>query len=196
VVRWVGDGAVPQLMDTRTRAGTLAAAVNELLVTDGIPGLSLRRIAAVSRVSTGSMIHHLGGKDRLLSLSAALTARALRDDVERRLWNEGVLAFLPHDDDDVLNTRAWLAWVELGRSDPDVEPPVTRAREQERSLLAETVDHCLARDELDLAYAVIEGLRARVCAPTRPMRPARARELLTLHLRGQGVAINPGEAMP
>ena len=182
---------MPQLIDTQTRAGTLAAAVNEVLVTDGIPGLSLRRIAALSRVSAGSIIHHLGGKDRLLSLSAALTARARREDVERRVWEEGVLAFLPNGDDDVLSARAWLAWVELGRNDPTVEPAVTRACREERALLAETLDHGLARDELDLTYAVLDGLRTRVCAPTRPMPPRRARDLLTLHLRRQGVPISP-----
>jgi AcrR family transcriptional regulator len=196
MVRWAGDGAMPQLMDTRSRAGTLAAAVNEILVTDGIPGLSLRRIAAVSRVSPGSMIHHLGGKDRLLQLSAALTARGLSDDTGRRSWDEGVLAFLPNGDEDVLNTRAWLAWVELGRSDPHVEPAVTRARDDERARLAESVDHRLARDELDLTYAVLEGLRARVCAPTRPMPPSRARDLLALHLRRLGVPITPAGAEP
>ncbi len=79
---------MPALIDTGSRAGTLAAAVNELLVTEGIPGLTLRKIAAVSRVSTGSILHHLGDKNRLLSLAAGLTARGLQHDVEYRRWSE------------------------------------------------------------------------------------------------------------
>ena len=178
---------MPRLLETTTRAGALVAAVNELLVTEGIPGLTLRKIAAVSRVSTGSIIHHLGSKSRLLSLSAGMTARALAGQIRRERWEHGVLAFLPGDDDGVLNTRAWLAWVELGRSDPDVEAPVSRARQEERGLLAETIDHRLERDDLDLLCAVIDGLRGAVCAPTRPMPPARARALLARHLRRLGL---------
>ena len=185
---------MPQLIDTGSRAGTLAAAVNELLVTEGIPGLTLRKIAAVSRVSTGSIIHHLGDKNRLLSLSAGLTARALQQDIERRRWFEGVLAFLPTDDDGVLITRAWLAWLELGRSDDIVEPPVSRAVESQRGLLAATLDHRLARDDLDLVVAVIDGLRGAICQPTRPMGPGRACELLTRHLGLLGISLTPDEA--
>ena len=196
VVRWTRDRTVPRLIDGSSRAGALALAVNELLVTDGIPGLTLRRIAAVSRVSPGSMIHHLGGKDRLLSLSAGLTGRALREEIQRRSWEEGVLAFLPNGDEGVLNTRAWLAWIELGRSDPVVEIPVSRARREERALLAETLDFRLTRDDLDILVAVIEGLRDAVCAPSRPLPPTRAGELLERHLRGLGISVRRDEAGP
>jgi AcrR family transcriptional regulator len=187
---------MPQLIDTRSRAGTLAAAANELLVSEGIPGLTLRKIATVSRVSAGSILHHLGDKDRLLSLSAALTAEAFQAEIERRRWLEGVPAFLPQDDDQVLSTRAWLAWVELARSDDAVEPPVTRSRHRQRDLLASTLDHCVDREDLDLTVAVIEGLRTAVCAPVRPMSPTRARELLLQHLRRLGVQLNPAGEGP
>ena len=196
VVRWTGERAMPQLIDTDSRAGTLAAAVNELLVTEGIPGLTLRKIAWVSRVSAGSIIHHLGDKNRLLSLCAALTVRAHHDDIQRRSWVQGVLAFLPDDDDAVLHTRAWLGWVELGRSDPVVEIPIHRARREERGLLAEALDYRLSRDDLDLTYAMIEGLRTAICEPARPMPPARAHALLAGHLRRLGVSVTPDEEVP
>jgi AcrR family transcriptional regulator len=192
----MADLAMPQLIETTTRAGALAAAVNELLITEGIPGLTLRKVAAVSRVSTGSIIHHLGDKGRLLSLSAALTARALEQDIGRRRWVEGVGAFLPQEDDQLLTTRAWLAWVELARSDPAVEPPITRARQSLRGLLAATVDHRLERDDLDLTVAVIEGLCAAMCEPDRPMSRRRARELLDRHLRRLRLSVTPDEAEP
>jgi AcrR family transcriptional regulator len=187
---------MPQLIDSHSRVEALVAAVNELLVTEGIPGVTLRKVASVSRVSTGSIIHHLGGKARLLSLGAGITAKELRLEIERRRWADGVLAFLPHDDDGVVKTRAWLAWLELGRSDLVVELPVSRGRLEERGLLAETLDHRLSRDDLDLLHALIDGLRAAVCLPTRPMPPTRARELLAQHLRRVGVPIRPGEAGP
>jgi hypothetical protein len=87
----------------------------------------------------------------------------------------------------VLTCRAWLAWV---------EPTVTRARATQRDLLAASIDHRLARDDLDLTYALIEGLCAAICDPTRPMPPTRARELLARHLRRLGVPVTPDEAAP
>ena len=165
-----------------SRADALVSAINQILVTDGIPGLSMRRIAEVSRVSTGSMVHHFGGRARLIALAAAFTARHLHDDIRWRAGSEGVCAFLPRDDDGVLLHRAWLAWVELGRSEPEVEPVVTLTRRQEVSLLAETIDHRHARDGLDLLTAVVTGLRVEICAPIRPMPPSRAASLLRAHL--------------
>jgi hypothetical protein len=96
----------------------------------------------------------------------------------------------------VWNCRAWLAWVELACSDEAVEPPVTRARGTQRGLLAASLDHRLTRDDLDVTRAVIEGLCASICEPTRPMPPARARELLAQHLRRLGVPVTPDEAGP
>lgn len=169
--------------------GALADAINELLVTEGIPGLSLRKIAAVSGVSTSSILHHLGDKDRLLSLSAHLTGRALLDDMRQRQWCEGVGAFLPKADDDVLAIRAWLAWIELSRSDARVEAPVARLRDDQRHLLAITFDHRLERDDLYLTAALIEGLWSAICAPVRPLPPPRALTLLHQHLRRLGVPV-------
>jgi AcrR family transcriptional regulator len=173
---------MPASIHGPSRAEALVLAINQVLVTDGIPGLSMRRIAEESRVSTGAMIHHFGSRARLIGLAAAFTAGYLSDDIESRRHDAGVCAFLPCDDDGVLLHRAWLAWVELGRSEMDVEPVVTRARREELALLAATTDYRYARDDLDLLAAVITGLRAEICAPTRPLPPARAAALLAAYV--------------
>jgi AcrR family transcriptional regulator len=184
---------VPQLIDTSDRVGTLVVAMNELTATEGIPGLTLRKIAAVSRVSTGSIIHHLGGKARLLSLGAGLTGRALHTSISDARWSVGALGFLPGGEDELLLTRAWLGWAELGRSDPVVEVQVTQARREERALLAEILDYRLEREELDLLTALIAGLREALCQPTRPLPPARARTLLARQLDRLGVPVTPSD---
>jgi AcrR family transcriptional regulator len=188
---------MPHLIDTSTRVGALVAAMNQVIATDGIPGLTMRNIAAVSRVSTGSIIHHLGGKSRLLSLGAGLTGGALKDTISDGRWTEGLLAFLPGADDDLVLTRAWLAWLELGRSDAAIEAQVTRARGEERALLAATLEYRLERDGLDLLTAVIQGLREAVCCPSRPMPRPRAQMLLADQLRRLGVPVSlAGAAAP
>jgi AcrR family transcriptional regulator len=112
---------MPRLIDTDDRAGVLVAAVNHVLVMEGPAGLSLRRIAAVSGVSTSSMLHHLGSREHLLRVAAGQTAKARRWDVESRAYTEGATAFLPFTSDQVLDARAWLAWLELWRSEESLD---------------------------------------------------------------------------
>lgn len=112
---------MPRLIDTESRTGTLIAAVNHILATDGVAGLTLRRIAAVSRVSTSSILHHLDSRERLIHVSAARTAQSRRDRFlaaqDRYDDERGLLALLPGCDDEILDARAWLGWLELWRSD-------------------------------------------------------------------------------
>ncbi len=93
------------------------------------------------------------------------------------MWH-GVEGFLPTDDDALLLTRAWLAWVELWRSEEWLEYTVSMLRAKELALLAETHEYRLSRPDLDLVAALLEGLRSAICAPSRPMTPDRARAIL------------------
>jgi hypothetical protein len=95
----------------------------------------------------------------------------------QRAWH-GVEGFLPTDDDALLLTRAWLAWVELWRSEEWLEYTVSMLRAKELALLAETHEYRLSRPDLDLVGALLEGLRSAICAPSRPMTPDRARAIL------------------
>jgi len=70
----------------------------------------------------------------------------------------------------------------MWRSYDVIEPAITENRRWERALLAETVDHQLARDELDALRATIDGLTVAICAPERPLALPRAREILASDL--------------
>ncbi len=182
---------MPLLIDTETRTDALVAAVNEALVLHGPTGLTLRRIARISGVSTSSILHHLGSREHLLRVCAHRTGRTRLAELDYRAEAEGVFAFLPQSDLHVVESRAWLAWEELWRCEDSLGAIVVETRENELALLARVLDYRLARDDLDLAMAVIDGLATKVCQPTAPMSPGRARELLARHL---GVpAPGPGE---
>ena len=181
---------MPLLLDTDTRTGTLVAAINHVLVLHGPTGLTMRRIAQVSGVSTSSMLHHLGSREHLIRVAASQTASARRQDLESRVWRDGPLAFLPETGDQVLDARAWLAWQEMWRSEEFLDKWITRARADERGLLAHVLDFQLARDDLDATIAMIDGLTVAVCAPTAPLRIDRARQILTRHLARLGVEAN------
>jgi AcrR family transcriptional regulator len=169
---------MPRLLDTAGRADTMVRAVNTILITRGVFGLTLRTIARESGISTGSLIHHFEHRERMLALAARRTGRALLDDLSRDAYLDGVAAFVPGDDEGVLLTRAWLAWCELWRSEEFLTHPVADIRQRELRALAEVHDFRLTRPDLDLVTATVDGLRVAVCAPIRPMPPARARDLL------------------
>ena len=85
----------------------------------------LRAIAGESGISTGSLLHHFGSRERVLTVAAGRTGRALVRAIESdSLWI-GVDAFLPGDDEMALLTRAWLAWCELWRSEPWLEDSIS-----------------------------------------------------------------------
>ena len=153
-------------------------AINRILVTQGIFGLTLRSIARESRISTGSLLHHFECRTRILRVAAHQTGLAFLGGIESEVIWRGVEGFLPVDDDDLLLTRAWLAWVELWRSEEWLEPTITALRGRERGMLAEAHEFRLSRPDLDLMTAIVEGLRSALCAPSRPMSTERARTLL------------------
>jgi AcrR family transcriptional regulator len=169
---------VPRLIETESRTDAVVVAINHLLARDGVTGLSIRAIAHQSRVSASSLLHHYGSREHLLRIAAVRTGRARVSEVDRNAWQHGPLAFLPLHADDVLDARAWLAWLELWRSEDSLTDAIGDARLDERSLLAEMVDYRLDRDRLDAVIALIDGLLTAVCAPQRPMSLDRARAIL------------------
>jgi AcrR family transcriptional regulator len=183
---------MPQLIDTESRTGTLVAAVNHLLAEGGPRALSLRAVARESRVSASSIIHHLGGLEHLMRVSAHWTGTARRAQLASRWYDEGLLAHLPDTADHVVEARVWLAWCEMWRSEPAVEPTMREARDHERALLARQLDYELARTELDGLVALLDGLMVAVCRPERPMPPVRARKVLRVTYPRIGT---PGQAV-
>lgn len=181
---------MPLRIDTSDRAHDIARAIDHLIVTGGLAAISLRNIASIVGRSPAALTSHLTNRERMLRVSAALVARDRLDATQRRARTDGVAAFLPLHEDDVPATRAWLGWLELGRSGEGLEHVLAEAHDDERRLLAQTLDHRLDPDRLDLATAIVEGLRSAVCASVRPMPVSRAQSLLA---RGVGDLLRRAE---
>jgi AcrR family transcriptional regulator len=184
---------MPHLIDVDSRTEDVRAAANRILATRGLGGLSLRAIAAEVRISLGSLTSHYDNRTRLMHLLVQLASRAWLEDIRYRMRGEGILAFLPADEDGVEDTRVWLSWCELGRSDPAIRGTVYDIRLDERVLLdratREWFDEHDAKgaglddDGLDIAHAVVQGLRQAICSLGDPMPVERAREVLVEHVR-------------
>jgi AcrR family transcriptional regulator len=177
---------VPRLIETESRTGAVVAAINHVLARDGAAALSLRSIARQSGVSTSSLLHHYESREHLLRVAASWTGRARRRAIDRSAPRRGALAFLPADADEVVEARAWLAWLELWRSDDSLTNGLQDARLDERALLAEILDYRVGRDDLDGLLALIDGLLTAIRAPVRPMRVDRAAEILRAHVPDGG----------
>lgn len=173
---------MPVLIDTESRTGTLVQAINDVLTERGPAGVTLRLIARLSGVSPSSMLHHFGSREHLLRVAAGRTGRQRIASLRVEAITDGVLAFVPRSDDEVLDTRAWLAWLELWRCEQFLGRWIAEARADELALLARVTGYRLTRPELDAALALIDGLRVAVCAPVAPMPPHEARQILSAHL--------------
>jgi AcrR family transcriptional regulator len=169
---------MPRLIETESRTGAVVAAVNHLLATGGPASLSIRSIARESGVSSSSLLHHYGSRQRIVHLSALRTGRARIRDIDRRIDTDGAIAFLPVDDDGVLHTRAWLAWLELWRSEEILDTGIEGIRADERGILARALDYRLGRDDLTTVLALVDGLLVAICAPVRPLPFPRACAIL------------------
>jgi AcrR family transcriptional regulator len=170
------------LIDTESRTDTLVRAINDILIELGPGGLSMKRISERSRVNKSSIYHHLDSRERLLRVAASMTGKARMAALRAGIEQDGVLAFLPRTDDELLDTRAWLAWLELWRCEDFLNRWVSDVRDDEKALMARVMDFGLSGAELEAAVALVDGLRVAVCAPHRPMRREDARAVLAAHL--------------
>jgi AcrR family transcriptional regulator len=188
---------MPRLIPTESRTEAVVAAVNHVLAQDGAASLSLRAIARESGVSASSLLHHYGSREHLIRIAGHWTGRARVQAIDRNSISHGPLAFLPGDAEDVVDARAWLAWLELWRSDDTLLEVVGNARLDERALLAESLDYRAGPEGLDALTAMIDGLLTAVCSPVRPMRLERAREILAsalnVHVDRDAVPISAAE---
>lgn len=183
------------LIDTDARAGTLVCAINDILIESGPAGLTIRNISCVSRVSSSSIYGQMGSREHLLRVAAGITGRARTASLRCEAATDGVLAFVPRHQEEIRETRVWLGWLEMWRSEQFLDRWVADSRATERDLLASLTG--LEGDELNGLLALIEGLRIAVCAPSEPMPPEVAREILAARCHTSELPrVLPGEPRP
>ncbi len=158
---------VLQEIDRDSMQGTVAFAVNEVLIDHGVAGLSLRRIGKYAGMSPSTMMHHFRNRERILPVAGIVTAKARLATVT---WG-------------MLGARAWAGWLEIWRTAPRIEYVIGRARDDELAALARALDHQLTRPALESLYALADGLLVALSAPQRPMSPRTAEALVEAHAR-------------
>jgi len=148
---------MPRVVDHRQRKDELVAAVWQLIVDDGLPGITIRRIAERSGWSSGAVRHYLPNREAILDAAAQRVGevieqrlRAVPPSVQPREAITAVLeAVLPTDEVMVLASRVWLAFVGQAASDPSMADAQGIIYRDLNALLVELLD-----------WAVTQGLLA------------------------------------
>ena len=181
-------------MDTHGRVELVTDAVVALVNDHGVEALTVRRIAERVGISPSSLTSHLTSKRRIIDLTTKQIGRRLTQTIGSGLWrHRGVPAFVP-DPAELEIVRAWLAMVELSRSDAELDAAVRMVEADLGSLLDHACFTALQPDTTALVLAVIAGLWAAACRPDDPLPVDRARQLLVTACDAFGVPLRDDPA--
>jgi hypothetical protein len=95
---------------------------------------------------------------------------------------QGIVGCLPEGKHDLPDVLAWLAWLELWRSEETLVSTIARIRDFERGLLARTLHVPASSAAVHSVVALVDGLLGAVCQPADPLSIELARRLLTQHV--------------
>ncbi len=116
---------MPRVVDHEQRRAELIDVVWQLIVDDGLPGVTIRRVADRSGWSSGAVRHYLPTREAMVDVAAQKVGavieqrvRAVPTDSHPRQALAGVLAAVLPDDDRMRQaSRVWLAFVGQAASD-------------------------------------------------------------------------------
>jgi AcrR family transcriptional regulator len=165
---------MPHQMDTGHRLDELTDAAVYLVTSEGIGALTIRKVAAVARLSPSSVTSHLENKQRMIDLVTKRIADRLDHQLGSRVRRNGALGLIP-DDEALPLVRTWLAMCELARGDDALAESVSYLEQGQRDLV-QWACRLAPRDELtlDAVQALVVGVWTAMCARTEPMPSARA----------------------
>lgn len=163
-------------LDSASQEDMLTDAAVHVLADHGLVGLTTKAIADWLRV-TPARVSQMATREQLRLMVTARFANRMLDWIEQRYWSEGCTALLAVEEQNITGPRVWLALREWGRDRPELTELFELARDRERAVLS-GLDLGLDDQELDLVLTTVEGLRARLCDPSRPLTPERARSTL------------------
>lgn len=116
---------MPRVVDHRQRRAELVDVVWQLIIDDGLPGITIRRVAQRSGWSSGAVRHYLPTREAILEAAAQRVAEV----IEQRVRAVGaaaspldglagvLAAVLPTDEHSRRASQVWLAFVGQAASD-------------------------------------------------------------------------------
>lgn len=176
------------------RVDDLAQAAVHLLDADDIRSVTVRKLAAVVRLSPSALIAHFDTKERIVTLIAHRVGAWLVWSIETGVETRGSDGVLP-DVDTVRLVRAWLGLAEMARAGGVLGLAFRTAEERLQDQVCDAFD----LDGADVVtgqtiYALVIGLWTGMCARSEPMPYEHARTILRHLCARIGVPLRVGRS--
>jgi len=171
------------------RARDLELAMASLVLEHGLPGLTIRAIAARIGIAPSTLVRQMTGRERLLQWFAAVVAQRRADLMGSGVAHDGLDGLLPHNQSVLDGEALWLAVRELGRTAPVPSEVVEWHEREQRAIVRHALlELALARGDLDehgrpvrpeprdveTVGALVDGLRAAMARRLSPLPRADA----------------------
>lgn len=187
-------------VDHDERREIFAAAALRVITRDGIAGLTVRAVAAEAGFTTGALTHYFHSKDQLLIEASELSARLVRDQMEKaetvtpalEAIRKVVAYALPLTAERRSFWRVWVGYWERSSVDAEVNRVMRLRYDEWRDRLARLLER--ARREGDVAAGVdpkqaaqdlvllVDGIGVQVLLGVGRLPPARQKALFDLWL--------------
>ncbi len=167
-------------LDPERRERIIEAAL-DVIVAEGVAGISHRKVAAAADVPLGSMTYHFAGMDDLIHEAFTRFATSVSDQIESRMQatrtrTEALDALIAHIDHDLLSDHRELVLTHelytLAAHDPRYRTLTTEWMTRSRAALERHVDATTAR----ILDALVEGLTIHRALDLGPVPSGLARE--------------------
>ncbi|NIJ40322.1 AcrR family transcriptional regulator [Parvibaculum indicum] len=188
---------MPKLIDHDLRRRELVEASWQVIADEGLEGVTMRKVAAAARCTTGRITHYFENREELLL--AAL--RAVYSAAEERLVAaaksdlppaEKLLLHLeeasPLDKRRLREWKVWIAFWAVAASTPELAAENDRSHLVWRKSLVPLIEELApgvdAAMEADLLSGIVDGLGLQAAVNFTPANRARVRDTLATHIAG------------
>jgi len=183
-------------VDHAERRESFAAAALRVIMRDGMAGLTVRAVAAEAGFTTGALTHYFNSKDQLLIEASELSARLVRERMERaerahpamEAIRRVIALALPLTAETRGYWRIWLAYWERSSYDDDVARVMRLRyaewrgrlrtiilRAQQEGDVAASVD---AREAAEAMIALVDGIGVQVVLGVSRISAVRQRAMV------------------
>lgn len=196
---------MPKVVDHGARRAEIADAVWRVIRREGVPGASVRTVAAEAGWSTGAIRHYFASQGELLAFASDL----LTDRVAARVVCQGTAVpmdgtateqipalvkflgeTLPIDAEHRAECEAWVALVQASRTDSRLRKQISAGVAEVRGVCDSTVrviadgalDEAAVERETDLLHAAVDGLALHGVLEPTGTTPQRILAALTEYL--------------
>jgi len=185
---------VPKIVDHDARRAEIIEASWRVIAAEGLPGLSMRKIADAAGCTTGRLTHYFANREEIVlaALRAVYDATAVRLRRVRRPLpaRERLVAYLeetlPLDRERLLEWQVWIAFWSAAATNPALakenDERIAGWIDALTPMVAAAATHVDAARESQTLVALVNGVGLQAAVHPSPANKRRARETLARYV--------------